>query len=92
MSELKHHQVTSRFVEEPKGVGGGEGGGQRVLPPHVRRRLAKKSSEGGRARCCECEEYFSVTYMSFCQIDMWRQDWVCADCRADKKYRLVPRR
>ena len=57
-----------------------------ALPPAVRRAQAKVSTNGGRAQCHFCKESFTVTYMAVCELGfMVERDWVCADCRKEKK-------
>ena len=59
---------------------------RKVLPPHVVRRLAHESSEGGRARCHFCGYSFCAGYMKMVRVAPWpaEEDFVCKDCREVK--------
>jgi len=81
MEHVKWYNVTSREVSEPS-----HGGKGFALPPAVRRAQAKVSSSGGRAQCHFCKESFTVNYMAVCELGfMVERDWVCADCRKERK-------
>jgi len=76
------------YAREPDGPTG-EGGG-RIIPPHVRRKLAKASKAGGRAFCeGGCNEVFSLEYMTFCEVGLFKRGYVCADCRKEHGFRRV---
>lgn len=78
------------YTREPD-VAKGEAGSQRVLPPDVRRKLAKKSSAGGRGQCVICQEYFSQEYLTTRIIRFLTVADVCADCQAQHKFQMAPK-
>jgi len=82
--KLKHHNLHGNSEIE---LGRGAQVGRRYIPSREKLRLwAKASKEGGRGRCEQCKEYFSMTYLRLLKNTskpFSEPIWICVDCKIE---------
>lgn len=87
--KIKYNQISRNLYSSEFGGDAPSGGSRKCIPPHILRKMAHESSEGGKAFCECCHTYFAMYYIRTVKLSTFRMGFACVDCIKEKHLQKI---